>query len=121
MARIPPGWHTLTPRIITPDPEGLVAFLQQVFGATGEYQAGAPTEVWIGDSVVMVSSGEGHRDAMPAFFYVYVDDADATYREAIAACAESMEEPRDLPYGDRRAMVRDAWGNLWQIATRLAD
>ena len=25
---------------------------------------------------------------------------------------------RDVPYGDRRAMVSDAWGNLWQIATR---
>jgi uncharacterized glyoxalase superfamily protein PhnB len=23
-----------------------------------------------------------------------------------------------MPYGDRRAMVEDAWGNTWQIATR---
>jgi len=26
--------------------------------------------------------------------------------------------PADMPYGDRRAMVRDEWGNTWQIATR---
>ena len=29
-----------------------------------------------------------------------------------------MEEPLDTPYGDRRAMVRDPSGNLYQIAHR---
>ena len=24
----------------------------------------------------------------------------------------------ELPYGDRHAMVKDAWNKLWQIATR---
>jgi PhnB protein len=69
---------------------------------------------------VMVS-GEGQRESMPAFLYVYVEDVDATHRRAIAARATSLEEPTDLPYGDRRAMVRDAWGNTWQIATRKED
>jgi PhnB protein len=59
----------------------------------------------------------GPRPATPAFVYVYVADADATYRRAIAAGARSIEEPIDTPYGDRRAMVEDAWGNAWQIAT----
>ena len=27
-----------------------------------------------------------------------------------------MEEPQDMPYGDRRAMVRDPWGSMGQIA-----
>jgi uncharacterized glyoxalase superfamily protein PhnB len=26
-----------------------------------------------------------------------------------------------MPYGDRRAMVKDAWGNIWQIATHKED
>ncbi|HSF14553.1 MAG TPA: VOC family protein [Vicinamibacteria bacterium] len=56
---------------------------------------------------------------MPAFLYVYVDDADGTYERAIQAGATSLEEPSDVPYGDRRAMVRDAWGNTWQIAAHL--
>jgi uncharacterized glyoxalase superfamily protein PhnB len=54
---------------------------------------------------------------MPAFLYVYVDDADEAYWRAIAAGAESIETPADVPYGDRRAMVRDSWANIWQIAT----
>jgi uncharacterized glyoxalase superfamily protein PhnB len=27
-----------------------------------------------------------------------------------------MEAPTDTPYGDRRAMVRDPFGNVFQIA-----
>lgn len=32
--------------------------------------------------------------------------------------AISIEEPLDTAYGDRRAMVRDPFGNLFQIAHR---
>ncbi|MEP7215487.1 MAG: VOC family protein [Anaerolineaceae bacterium] len=102
---------------MTDDVEGLVEFLKHVFGAAGELQAGRPTEVTIGGSIVMVSSGE-ERDPMPAFLYVYVNDVDTTYQLALEAGASSLEEPRGVPYGDRRGMVGDPWGNIWQIATR---
>jgi uncharacterized glyoxalase superfamily protein PhnB len=73
----------------------------------------------IGDSRVMVSGTEA-RAATRAFLYLYVDDADATYERAIKAGAKSVEKPADMPYGDRRAMVRDPGGNLWQIARRIS-
>jgi hypothetical protein len=44
---------------------------------------------------------------MSAFLYVYVDDTDSTYKRALAADAISLEEPVDMPYGDRRPMVRE--------------
>ena len=113
----PDGWHAVTPRIITTDVAGLLEFLKIVFDAEGELRSGAPAEVKIGDSIVMVSHGDGVRPAMAAFLYVYVEDADETYRRAVAAGAESIEQPADMPYGDRRATVRDAWANIWQIAT----
>ncbi|WP_322027339.1 VOC family protein [Burkholderia sp. BCC1977] len=117
----PDGWHTVTPRIVVPDPEHLIAFIKVVFHARGEFRSGLPAEIRIGDSVVMVSGGDGLREPMPAFLYVYVEDTDATYRRAIAAHATSLDIPADLPYGDRRAMVRDPWGNTWQIATHQRD
>jgi uncharacterized glyoxalase superfamily protein PhnB len=95
-----------------------VGFLKLVFGGRGELQVGRPAEIQIGDSLVMVSSGDGVRQSATAFLYVYVEDADETYVRALAAKAESVESPFDTPYGDRRAMVKDPWGNLWQIATR---
>jgi uncharacterized glyoxalase superfamily protein PhnB len=113
----PEGWHTVTARIVAHDAERLVEFLKRVFAATGAYRADRPVEMKIGDSIIMVTEA-GVRDPMPAFLYVYVDDADETYRKAISTGAKSLEEPSDQPYGDRRGMVRDQWGNTWQIATR---
>jgi PhnB protein len=111
------GRRTVIPRIITDDVAGLVRFLKTVFGACGEPQSETPTEMTMGDSVVMISDGGGAREAMPAFLYVYVHNADETYERAIAAGAESIEKPKDMPYGDRRATVKDSWSNVWQIAT----
>ena len=118
-SRLPDGWHTVTPRIVADDAERLVEFLKRVFGATGTYSPDRPAEMKIGDSIVMVTDA-GIRKPMAAFLYVYVDDADETYRKAIGAGAKSVEEPSDQPYGDRRGMVEDEWGNTWQIATRRA-
>jgi uncharacterized glyoxalase superfamily protein PhnB len=112
----PEGWHTVTPRIVVDDAERLVEFLKQVFGATGDYRPDRPAVITIGDSMVMVSEA-GIRDPMPAFLYVYVDDVEGTYRRALQAGARALEEPSDMPYGDRRGMVQDEWGNTWQIAT----
>ena len=113
----PIGWPSVMPRIFTSDVAGLTGFLRTVFGADGELRSGGPTEIRIGDSIILISDGGGLREAMPAFLYVYVDNVDEAYRRAIAAGALSIETPADMPYGDRRAMVRDSWANIWQIAT----
>src|SRR6266511_3382902 len=105
----PEGWRVVTPRIVVHDAEQLVEFLKQVFGATGEYQQDIPSVIMIGDA--------GIRSPMSAFLYVYVSDTDATYQRALDAGARSLEEPTEMPYGDRRCMVEDRWGNTWQIAT----
>lgn len=109
------GFHSVTPRLVVADAEALIAFLRTVFDAKGEHQGDRPAEIRIGDSLIMVTPA-GARERFPAFLYVYVDDADAVYERALSAGAVSLEEPLDTPYGDRRAMVRDPFGNVWQIA-----
>ncbi|HXO80809.1 MAG TPA: VOC family protein [Mycobacterium sp.] len=116
----PPEFHSITPRMVVSDAAGAVEFLRTVFDAVGEVQAARPTEVRIGDSVVMVTSAT-EREPFPAFLYVYVDDADLAYNRALNAGAMSLEAPFNTPYGDRRAMVRDPFGNVFQIAHRTAD
>jgi uncharacterized glyoxalase superfamily protein PhnB len=103
--------------MVVSDVGGAVNFLRHVFDAEGHVEDGRPAEMLIGDSLVMVS-GAGERELFPAFLYVYVADADATYARATAAGASTIEEPLDTPYGDRRAMVRDPFGNVFQIAHR---
>jgi PhnB protein len=113
----PDRWPTVIPRLFTSDVVGLVNFLRATFDAHGEVRHGVPVEVRIGDSIILVSDGGGVREPSTGFFYVYVEDADAVYRAAIQTGAFSIEAPADMPYGDRRATLRDAWGNIWQIAT----
>lgn len=106
----------MTPRIVVSEAEDLVKFLKQVFGATGDYRRDRPCVLTIGNSRLMISD-LGVRMTMNAFLYVYVSDVDAIYRRAIEAGARTIEEPAETPYGDRRCMIEDAWGNTWQIAT----
>ena len=113
---IPNGWHSVTPRLVAHDPSKLVDFLKKAFGAIGDLQRERPSVMTIGDSVVMIS-GVGPRDATAAFLYLYVEDADTVYRRALEAGAVPLEEPSDTPYGDRRGMLKDPCGNVWQIAT----
>ena len=112
---IPDGWHSVTPRLVVHEPAKLVDFLKNAFGAGGDFLTESPSQMRIGDSIIMVS-GVGPREPVPAFLHLYVEDADATYRRALDAGAVSLEEPGDTPYGDRRAMVRDPFGNVYQIA-----
>ena len=114
----PEGWNTITPRIVVQDTKGLVEFLRQVFDATGDYVETRPSVIRIGDSLLMISQPTV-RNTMTAFLYVYVDDADSVYQRAVQAGARTIEEPVDTPYGDRRCMVEDRWGNTWQIATSV--
>jgi PhnB protein len=89
-----------------------------VFDATGEYREDSPSQIRIGDSILMITEA-GIRSAMSVFLYVYVRDTDSTYQRAIDAGAKSLEPPAYMPYGDRRCMIEDRWGNTWQIATYM--
>ena len=113
----PPGFHSVTPRLVVSDVVAQVEFLRAVFDATGDVHADRPAEIRVGNSTLLISRA-GERELFPAFLYVYVEDVDNVYRRALAAGATSLEPPLDTPYGDRRAMVRDMSGNIFQIAHR---
>jgi PhnB protein len=113
------GYHSVTPRIVVSDVAAEVHFLRVVFDATGQVDPDRPAEICIGDSLIMVTPAT-ERDLFPGFLYVYVDDADQAYQRALAAGATTLEAPLDTPYGDRRAMVRDPFGNVFQIAHQIS-
>jgi tRNA-Thr(GGU) m(6)t(6)A37 methyltransferase TsaA len=117
-AVLPAGFHSVTTRMIVNDVAAQVEFLRAVFDATGEIHPDRPAEIRIGSSAVLISRA-GDRELVPAFLYIYVDDADRVYERALVAGAVSIEAPVDTPYGDRRAMVRDVSGNVLQIAHRF--
>jgi PhnB protein len=87
---VPLGWPVVIPRIAVDDPEALVASIQHVFGAVDRFRPERPSELQIGDSIVMVGSTVDRR-AMPAFLYVYVEDTDRVFQRALDRGAKSLE------------------------------
>ncbi len=125
---MPEGYHSLTPMVHLKNVPRLIEFLKAAFGATETMRFTVPdgsimhAEVRIGDSAYMM--GELMDDKMPPSYsalYLYVPDADAVYRAAVEAGAESVMEPTDHFWGDRAAAVKDPVGNTWWIATHVED
>jgi uncharacterized glyoxalase superfamily protein PhnB len=123
---IPDGLRTVTAFLHTNGAAGLIEFLKKTFGAeeVSCFQSpGGPIHhalIRIGDSSLELSEAHGENQPLPTMFYVYGKNADATYRLALEAGATSTEEPVDQDYGHRRAAVKDAYNNLWYLASSLA-
>ena len=124
---IPDGYHSVIPYLIVQGAAALIDFLRQAFDATEKERHAWPdgsimhAEVKIGDSVIMLGEARGEWKPMPASIYLYVNDADATFRKAIKAGAVSVMEPADQFYGDRHGGVKDPCGNMWWVATHIED
>jgi PhnB protein len=133
-------WYIATPKGWTPGPEGLssvqpflhlreadkmIPFLEAAFGAEAMGVAKSPeglvlhATIRIGNATLEVAEAHGVSQPMPCHLHVYVPDTDAVYAQALQAGATSIDAPRNAPYGDRAAGVKDAWGNSWFIATYL--
>ena len=124
---IPDGYQTVTPYLVVRDVAGLIAFLEQVFGAKDkELMEGSDgsimhAEIRIGDSPIMMGEANEEYPPMPSMLHIYLEDVDDAYQRALAAGATSLREPRDEFYGDRTAGVQDAYGNQWWMATHVED
>ncbi|HKD66984.1 MAG TPA: VOC family protein [Candidatus Binataceae bacterium] len=124
---IPDGYHSVTPYLVVNGAAKLMDFLKQAFGAREMVRMPGPdgkighAELTIGDSPVMMADATTEYSAVHSVLHLYVEDTDATYRQALAAGAVSLMEPADQFYGDRRADVRDPAGNRWSIGTHKED
>jgi PhnB protein len=127
---IPPGFRMVTPYLVAEDGNALLDFAKEVFSAEEMLRVLTPIggvhgELRIGDSMVMMGGGTpGHKfpaTLQPNALHVYVKDADAVTKKAVAAGATLIDPVRDQEYGERSSSVRDAAGNYWYIATAKGD
>ncbi|MBS1492627.1 MAG: VOC family protein [Bacteroidetes bacterium] len=123
---IPQGYHTVTPYILVDGCHKFIEFLEKAFSAkvNNIHETNGKVlnaEISIGDSLVMVGDApQGHKPNQ-AMFYLYVEDVDAMYKQAVSEGGESVQEPEDMFYGDRSGAVKDFSGNVWWIATHIKD
>lgn len=125
-ARNPFGLHAITPYLVVDDVTALIEFLRAVFDAElrGEINyrddgSVKHTEAVIDGDVLMMAEPMEGVGSMPSMLYVYVDDCDATYENALRAGATTVLEPADYPHGDRYGGVKDSNGNIWWVVTHI--
>jgi uncharacterized glyoxalase superfamily protein PhnB len=132
---IPEGMHTLSPYLAVDDATAAIDFYVRAFGAKEISRMPAPdgkiahASVQIGDSIVMFADPFPQATARPpkelggtsVSLMMYVEDADAVFKQAVDAGATAQMEPDDMFWGDRLAQVGDPFGHSWQIATHKED
>ena len=122
----PFGLRAVTPYLVVADVPAMIEFTETYFGAvlrmeSHEHEDGTimHAEVTIGDSVVMMGTPMGDVEASVTSLYVYVEDCDATWKQAVDQGAESVLAPADYPHGDRYGGFKDPCGNTWWAVTHV--
>jgi PhnB protein len=123
----PETYNSVSVYIVADNAQRVIDFLKSTFGATPLRRFDAPggkvmhAEVRIDDTVVMIADASGAYPAFPVWLHVYVPDAEATYKKALAAGGVSVQELVRKPGDpDLRGGVKDPTGNTWWISTQLA-
>lgn len=133
---IPEGHHSVTPSLVVSPCDQAIDFYKTAFGAeeigprmTGPDGTVVHAEVRVGDSVVML--GDESPDAptsaptslggSTAALFIYTDDVDGLWQQALEAGAEVVY-PLELQfYGDKAGRVMDPFGHTWGLAQRVED
>jgi PhnB protein len=126
---------TLTPYIVVDDAAYAIEFYSRIFGAEEEFRMDGPdgsvfyASLTFGDSKLMVSDvipqapyhppGPAHRPH--GALYLYVDDVDRVYEQAVDAGATGQAPPDDMFWGDRWCRIEDPYGHVWEVATHVED
>ena len=132
---IPEGYHTLTTHLQVDDAARAIDWYKQAFGAKERMRMDAPggrighAELEIGDSLLMLADPFPQSTVKPpkelggttASVFMYVEDVDATVRQAVDAGATVTMEVDDMFWGDRFGSITDPFGHLWSIATHVED
>src|SRR5689334_5414 len=132
---IPPGYHTLTPSFTFKDSKKAIEFYKKAFGATVldlfpelDGSGTMHAAIKVGDSILMMgderpgmSQSAQTMGGSPISLFIYVPDADATFKQAVAAGATPMMPVADMFWGDRAGNVKDPFGLQWMIATHKRD
>jgi PhnB protein len=132
---IPEGYHSVTPYLAVDDAAQAIEYYKKAFGAKERVRMPAPdgrighAELEIGDALVMLSDPFPQATTRPptelggtsASVFMYVEDVDATVKQAVDAGATVTMEIADQFWGDRFGSVTDPFGHSWSIATHVED
>lgn len=132
---IPNEYPGLIPYLSVPGAAQALEFYQRAFGAEVAYRLNGPAgrlghaEMRVGKACFMLgepceespqgTAAPGQSSAIS--LYLYVEDVDTCFAQALAAGAEQLMAPQDMFYGDRSGMLRDPYGLVWSLASHIED
>jgi PhnB protein len=132
---IPNEYPGLIPYLSIQGAAQALDFYRRAFGAEVAYRINGPegrlghAELRVGKACFMLAdpceansqmaSAPEHSSAIS--LYLYVEDVDTCFAQALAAGAEQLMEPQDMFYGDRSGMLRDPYGFVWNLASHVED
>lgn len=131
---IPQGFHTITPGLICKNASAAIEVYKRAFGAVEINRMSdrngriMHAELQIGDSRLFLSDEFPGMAMAPTAgappsqsLYLYVENVDAAYQQAVAAgCNEGMPVA-NMFWGDRFGKVVDPEGHHWNLATHVED
>ncbi|AET89340.1 MULTISPECIES: VOC family protein [Caballeronia] len=132
---IPQGMHSLTPHLVCAGAADAIEFYKRAFNAVELGRMPAPdgklmhAMVKIGDSMLMLvdefpqfgSVGPKALKGSPVTIHLYVEDVDATVKQAESAGAKVTMPVADMFWGDRYGRLEDPFGHQWSVATHKRD
>ncbi len=132
---IPEGYHTLTPSIVVNDGARAIDFYKRAFGAAEMGRFPSPdgkiahAEMKIGDSKFMLSEefsfgptrSPQTLGGTTTTFYIYTQDVDSMFDQAVKAGATVKFPLKDQFWGDRTGHLADPFGHVWALAMHKED
>ena len=135
---IPDGYHSVTPSLTMKDSQKAIDFYKKAFSAkvldvfsnlTGKGIMHATIQ--IGNSILMMGDEMPSNEkcaksaetvgTCPISLFVYVQDADASFKQAVSAGCTVNMPVMDMFWGDRAGSLKDPFGYSWMIATHKRD
>ncbi|HVX27710.1 MAG TPA: VOC family protein [Parafilimonas sp.] len=122
MDKIPEDFQTVTVYLVVNNATSFLKFVQDVFNAVlvnkhmRDENIIMHAEIKIGNSIIMFADSTDEYAPMNAGIFIYVEDADVTYKKALNNGASAVTQLANQSYG-RSGGVKDAFGNTWWITS----
>ncbi len=132
---IPEGYHSVSPALAVDGAGEAIEFYKRAFGAKERVRMPGPegtvahAELEIGNSVVMLSDPfpqaavrtPRELGGTSVGIFVYVEDVDAVFEQAVKEGATVTTALEDMFWGDRFGTLTDPYGHSWSLATHVED
>jgi PhnB protein len=132
---VPAGYHTATPYLTIKGAAAAIDFYKRAFGAQELFRMPGPdgkimhAEITIGDSHIMLADESAATETKApqslngttTGIFLYVEDVDARFKQAVKAGAKETMPLQDMYWGDRFGKLTDPFGHKWMLASHIED